>query len=299
MDRLQTMSVFVTVAEESGFAAAARRLNMSPPSVTRAVSDLEARLGVRLLHRTTRSVSLTEEGERYLSDCRRILSDLAEADRHAAGVHAAPSGNVSVTGSVMFGRMMITPILLELQDRFPEISISTLFLDRIVHMIDEGIDVAVRIAELPDSSLSAIRVGRVRRVLCASPGYLASHGRPRLPQDLTRHEIICFDQEAQRREWVFHQKSGLYHFKVKSRLQFNLADPAIVAAIAGRGITRVLSYMIAPHLESGALEIVLEAFEPPPVPVHVVHKETGGTTARVRAVVDFLAEHLRGNPVLG
>ena len=141
MDRLQTMSVFVAVAEEAGFAPAARRLNMSPPSVTRAVSELEARLGCRLLHRTTRSVQLTEAGHRYHADCRRILSEIQEADRHAAGIHASPSGTVSVTASVLFGRIVVMPALLDLLERYPELSVSTLFVDRMVHMIDEGIDV--------------------------------------------------------------------------------------------------------------------------------------------------------------
>lgn len=298
MDHLKTMSVFVTVADEAGFAAASRRLNMSPPSVTRAVSDLEERTGARLLHRTTRSVTLTEAGERYLADCRRILAEIDEANRHAAGAHAAPRGLVTVTGSVMFGRMVLPPILFDLQEQYPEISISALFLDRVVHLIDEGIDIAIRIAELPDSSLAATRVGAVRRVLCASPGYLAAHGRPRIPQDLSRHSIIEFSHETPRGEWVFHGESGAKSHKVVSRLKFNIADPAIAAAVSGRGITRVLSYMVAPYLESGRLEIVLEDFEPPPVPVHIVHKEAGHTSARVRAVVDFLVEHLRANPAL-
>lgn len=298
MDRLQTMSVFVTVAEEAGFAAAARRLNMSPPSVTRAIGDLEARLGARLLHRTTRSVTLTEAGERYLADCRHILSEIEEADRHAAGVHAAPSGTVRVTGSVVFGRVVLTPILLEVQDHYPEISISTLFVDRLVHLIDEGMDIAIRIAELPDSSLTAIRVGEVRRVLCAAPSYLAAKGRPRKPQDLSNHDLVEFSHEAPRGEWTFQVAGKAKSFKVNTRMRFNIADPAIAAAVSGRGITRVLSYMVAPHVASGDLEIVLPDYEPPPVPVHVVHKEAGQTSARVRAVVDFLVEKLRRNPTL-
>ena len=298
MDRLQTMSVFVTVAEEAGFARAARRLNMSPPSVTRAVTDLEARLGARLLHRTTRSVTLTDAGERYLADCRRLLTEIEEADLHATGVHAAPRGMVTVTGSVMFGRLIVTPILLDLQARFPEISISALFVDRVVHLIEEGIDVAVRIAEMPSSSLTAIRVGSVRRVLCASPDYLAAHGHPGTPQELCKHQIVNFAHETPRGEWLFHQNGKVKSFKVLSRLNFNVADAAITAAVAGYGITRVLSYQITPQVESSALEIVLEDCEPPPVPIHVVHKEPGQTSARVRAVVDHLVHHLRTNPVL-
>ena len=299
MDRLRTMSVFVAVAEEAGFAPAARRLNMSPPSVTRAVSDLEARLGARLLHRTTRSVKLTEAGHRYLADCRRILTEIEEADRHAAGLHAAPSGTVSVTASVVFGRVVLTPILLDLLDRYPDLSVSTLFVDRVVHLIDEGIDVAVRIAELPDSSLTAVRVGSVRRVLCASPAYLAARGRPRTPSDLSGHEIVGFVPMTPGGEWAFHHNGKSHGFRVAPRVSFNVADAAIAAVASGRGITRVLSYMVASHVESGALEIVLEDYEPPAVPIHVVHKEAGRTTARVRAVVDFFVEGLRGNPTLG
>jgi DNA-binding transcriptional LysR family regulator len=298
MDRLRTMAVFVGVAEEAGFAPAARRLNMSPPSVTRAVSELEARLGCRLLHRTTRSVRLTEAGERYLADCRRILSEIEEADRHAAGVHAAPSGMVSVTASVMFGRVVLAPILLDLLDRYPDISVTTLFVDRVVHLMDEGIDVAVRIAELPDSSLTAVRVGSVRRVLCASPGYLAAQGRPRIPSELVDHVITNFVNMTPGGEWDLEKDGKPYSYRPSSRLLLNTADAAIAAAVAGRGITRVLSYMIAPYLESGVLEIVLEDYEPRPVPIHVLHKEPGQTSARVRAVVDHVVQHLQRSPPL-
>lgn len=298
MDRLQTMAVFIAVAEEAGFAAAARRMNMSPPSVTRAIGELEARLGARLLHRTTRAVRLTDAGERYVTDCRRILSEVEEADQHAAGVHAAPSGAVSLTGSALFGRIVLTPILLEILDRYPDITISTLFVDRVVNLVDEGIDIAVRIADLPDSSLAAIRVGSVRRVLCASPDYLAAAGYPQSPRDLAAHQTIDFTNIMGRGEWAFAQDGTSFSFKTRSRLQANSADVAIAAAVAGRGITRVLSYMVAPQLERGELEIVLPGFTPPVVPVHVVHKEQGQTSGRVRAVVDLLAEQLKKAPTI-
>jgi DNA-binding transcriptional LysR family regulator len=298
MDRLQTMAVFIAVAEEAGFAAAARRMNMSPPSVTRAVGELEARLGARLLHRTTRTVRLTDAGERYVADCRRIISEVAEADRHAAGVHAAPSGAVTLTGSALFGRIVLTPILLEILDRYPEITINTLFVDRVVNLVDEGIDIAVRIAELPDSTLAAVRVGSVRRVLCASPDYLAAAGYPKSPRDLAGHETIDFTNIMSRGEWAFVQDDRTYNYKTRSRLQANSADVAIAAAVAGRGVTRVLSYMIAPQLARGELEIVLPAFTPPAVPVHVVHKEQGQTSGRVRAIVDLLADKLKRTPAL-
>lgn len=296
MDRLRTMSVFVSVAEQSGFAAAARQLNMSPPSVTRAISGLENRLGARLFHRTTRSVTLTESGERYLADCRRILNEIEEADRQATGAHGAPRGAVTVTASVLFGRQVLTPVLLDMQAKYPEISVSSLFVDRIVHLVDEGVDVAIRIAELPDSSLSAVRVGAVGRSLCASPAYVAKHGMPESPRDLARHELIDFTHEAPHGEWAFRTPTGTRSVKVRSRLRFNVADAAIEAAEAGAGITRVRSYMIGPQLEAGTLVKLLEAYEPPAVPVQVVHKETGQTSARVRAVVDFLVAALRRDP---
>lgn len=298
MDRLQTIEVFVAVAEEGGFARAARRLSMSPPAVTRAVSQLEARLGCRLLHRTTRSLRLSEAGQRYLVDCRRILAEIEEAERHAAGIHAAPRGMVSVTASVMFGRIVLAPVLHDLLDRYPEISVSAVFVDRVVHLMDEGIDVAVRIAELPDSTLSASRIGSVRRVLCASPDYIAAHGRPRVPADLAGHELINFSTMAPGGEWAFQSNGKTLSIQPHSRLLLNTADVAIAAALAGRGITRVLSYMIAPQVKQGILQILLEDYEPPAVPIHIVHKEPGRTSARVRAVVDHLVQRLRRDPAL-
>ncbi len=298
MDRLQTMSVFVRVAEEGGFAAAARRLNISPPSATRAVSELEARLGARLLHRTTRSLQLTEAGQRYLADCRRILSEVAEADRHAAGVHATPSGRVSMSASVLFGRMVVAPILLDVLEDYPQISISATFVDRVIHLMEDGIDIAVRIAELPDSSLPAVRVGSVRRVLCAAPDYLAARGRPLVPADLLGHATIDLVNFSPGGEWTFAGGAAGERVRLRSRFLVNNADTAIAAVVAGRGITRVLSYMVTPQLQAGALELLLEDFEPPAVPVHVLHKEPGQTSARVRAIVDYLVARLRTDPTL-
>lgn len=298
MDHLKALSTFVAVAEDAGFAPAGRRLGLSPPTVTRAISELEARLGARLLHRTTRSVTLTEAGVRYLEDSKRILAEIEDADRQAAGIHAEPSGLVTVTGSVLFGRMVVAPALMDLLDKYQNLSVTSIFVDRVVHVVDEGIDVAVRIAELPDSSLAAVRVGSVRRVLCASPAYLERRGRPSTLSDLNDHEVVMFSSMVPTREWVFSHTGKTRRYIPKYRLATNTADVAINAALAGRGITRVLSYMIADHVARGTLEIVLEDYEPPSVPVHVVHKELGRTSARVRAVVDHLVEALRQNRVL-
>ncbi len=292
------MSAFVTVADEGGFAPAARKLKLSPPSVTRAISELEARLGARLLHRTTRSLRLTEAGARYLADCRRILSEIEEADRHAASLHREPSGLVSVSAPVLFGRMHVAPLLLQLLERYPGLRVSAVFVDRVVHLLEEGIDIAVRVAELPDSSLSAVRVGRLRRVLCAAPGYLEEHGWPCSPADLAAHRTVSFAGGMPADDWTFGQGAETQRVRPDSRFTVNNADAAIAAAAAGHGITRVLSYMIAPEVQAGRLEVLLENFEPPAVPVHVLHKEAGQTSARVRAAVDHLVEWLRQDPAL-
>lgn len=298
MDHLQSLSIFTTVADKEGFAAAARALGLSPPVVTRAVQALEDRVGVRLFDRTTRSVSLTETGRGYYADCQRILTDLAEAERRAAGLHSAPQGRVMVTASSLFGRKIVAPALLGLLDIHPQISLSTLFVDRVTHLQDEGIDVAVRIAQLPDSSLMAVRVGAVRRVLVASPAYLDRMGRPETPEDLSGHDLIHFSSSMDASGWSLRRDGKTTQVKVASRLQTNTADVAIAAACAGRGITRVLSYQAADEVAAGRLEPVMTAFNLPDVPVHVVHKEAHHVSARVRAVVDHLVGELRGLPVL-
>ncbi|WP_437672864.1 LysR family transcriptional regulator [Sorangium sp. So ce131] len=299
MDRLETMRVFVAVAEEEGFAPAARRLRMSPPAVTRAVSALEERIGTRLLHRTTRIVRLTEAGARFLADCKRILGEIEEAEASAAGSHAELRGQLAVTAPVMFGRMFVAPVLFDFLSRHPGVSARTLLVDRVVDLLEEGLDVAVRIAHLPDSSLSAIRVGAVRRVVCASPGYLAARGAPRTPADLARFDTISFSLAGSPVEWVFGSGAKVERIDPPSQLVVNTVDVGIAAALAGRGLVRVLSYQIGPELSDGRLEIVLSEFEPPPVPIHVVHPEGRRAAARVRAFVDFLVERLRSEPWLG
>ncbi|WP_434042863.1 MULTISPECIES: LysR family transcriptional regulator [Sorangium] len=293
MDRLDTLRVFIAVAEEEGFAPAARRLSMSPPAVTRAIAALEERIGTRLLHRTTRIVRLTEAGARFLTDCKRILGEIEEAEASAAGSHAELRGQIGVTAPVMFGRMFVAPVVLDFLARHPRVSARTLLVDRVVDMLDEGLDVAVRIAHLPDSSLTAIRVGSVRLVVCASPDYLAARGAPETPADLAQLDTIAFSQAASPAEWAFSSGARVEKVLPPSQLLVNTADVAIAAAVAGRGLARVLSYQVGPELRAGRLRIVLPAFEPPPVPVHVVHPEGPRAAARVRAFVDFLVERLR------
>jgi DNA-binding transcriptional LysR family regulator len=289
VDRFHLMSVFVAVAEEQGFAAAARRLYLSPPAVTRAVASLEEQLSVKLLNRTTRYVRATEAGQRYLEDSRRILAEVNAADEAAAGINAEPRGHLSVTAPVMFGRMFVMPGIVEYLESYPGTEVSAIFLDRIVSMLEEGIDVGIRIGELPDSSLRALRVGSVRLVLCASPDYLESHSLPRQPKDLLDHSIIASSAGSGVVDWRFESAS----LRIQPRLTVTTNDAAIEAAREGFGITRLLSYQVAPQLATGELKIVLSEFEPPALPIHIVHREGRYASARIRAFVDLIAKRLR------
>jgi DNA-binding transcriptional LysR family regulator len=283
-DRLRQMEVFVAVAEASGFAPAARRLGMSPPAVTRAIAALETSLGTRLLRRTTRIVRLTEAGTSYLQDCRRILSEVEQAAARAAGVRGGVRGAVTVTAPVMFGRMHVLPVLLDFLDAHPEVVAKALLLDRIVDLIEEGVDVAVRIAELPDSSLKAVRIGQIRRVICASPAFLAAHGVPRTPSDLIELEAVLVASGEGPAPWMF----GGRAVRPRGRLTVNSIEAAIEAALAGRGLVRAASYQIAHALQSGALVVVLEDHEPVTLPIHLVYDSS--LRGAGRAFVDFAVE---------
>lgn len=296
MDRLQAMGVFVKVAETGGFAEAARRLALSPPAVTRAVASLEETIGARLLTRTTRHVKLTDVGSRYLEDCRRILAEVSEAEASAAGSYARPTGILSVTAPILFGRLYVLPVLTSYLAAHPTVDGRALYFDRVVNIVDEGIDVAVRIGALADSGLTAIRCGSVRRVVCAAPSYLAAHGRPRTPADLTRHRIVAVAHSGVS-EWRFGHDQGII-VTVKPRLACNVNESAIAAAIDGWGMTRVLSYQVAEALRDGRLETVLEEFEPEPLPIHIVHVEGRAASARVRSFVGHAVAQLRANPLL-
>lgn len=294
MDRWQAMRVFVKVAETKGFAEAARRLHMSPPAVTRAIATLEETIGARLLVRTTRSVTLTDAGARFFEDCSRILADLAEAEASAAGSFATPSGTLTITASVMFGHQYILPIIIDYLAAYPQVSIRTLFVDRVVNLVDEGVDLAVRIGNLPNSGFSALRVGAVRRVVCGSPGYFEKNGEPATPSDLADHSVIAATSAWASTEWRFGQdQKTIVH--VHPRLYCNTNDAALQAAIDGFGLTRVLSYQAAPSLASGALRTVLAAYEEHPLPVHIVHPEGRHAPAKVRTFIDFAAERLRAD----
>jgi DNA-binding transcriptional LysR family regulator len=298
MDRLHAMAVYVAVAETESFAGAARKLGMSPPSVTRAVALLEKRLGVKLLTRTTRFVRTTDAGESYLEHARRVIAEADEADEAVAGVHAEPRGHVSVTAPVLFGRMFVTPCIVEYLERFPDTSVTAVLLDRVVSLLEEGIDVGVRIGELPDSTMRATRVGYVRRVVCASPGYLKAHGTPRAPADLSEHTIIAARAVTATMDWKFNADKKATSVRVRPRLTVTNNEAAIVAAVRGFGVTRLLSYQIAPHLAAGELRVVLQEYETARLPIHVLHSEGRQASAKVRTFVDALVERLRADRAL-
>lgn len=293
MNRFHEMTVFLAVAEAGSFAAAARRLEMSAPTVTRSVAALEHRLGVLLLVRTTRSLRLTEAGERYAADCRRILDDVEQADDAAAGVMGAPRGALSITAPAFFGELHVMPAVLGYLRAHREVSVRTLLVDRVVNLLDEGVDVAVRIGALPDSSLTAVPVGQVRRVVCAAPGFLRQHGEPKDLVALPRFCTITAAMEGRGTQWRFQQDGQVRRLSVDSQLTVTSFQAAVLAACEEWGLTQVVSYQVARHLASGALQVVLRDFELPPMPVHVVYPEGRKSSAKVRSFVDFCVDALR------
>ncbi|MFE1599819.1 LysR family transcriptional regulator [Methylobacterium sp. ID0610] len=295
MDRWQAMRIFAKVAETASFTETARLMHMSPPAVTRAVAALEDTIGARLFVRTTRSVKLTEAGGRYYEDCRRILADIVEAEAAAAGSYATPSGTLALTASVLFGQMHVLPIVTDYLDTYPTMAARTLFVDRPVNIVEEGIDVAIRIGHLSDSGFTAARVGSVRRVICGSPAYFERHGVPTTPADLKDHRIAVSTGAWASPEWRFGRDERV---TIRPVLQSNTNEAPIAAALAGWGLTRVLHYQIGPALIEGRLQIVLADHEEPPLPIHVLYPEGRHAPAKVRTFVDLAVSRLRANRLL-
>lgn len=304
MDKLEGMRIFVAVADARGFAPAARGLGLSPPAVTRAIAALEARVGAQLLRRSTRSVALTEAGARFHADCKRILAEVDEAEASASGAHSVPQGLLSITAPVMFGRLHVAPVLLDFLAQQPQLKARCYFSDQIVHLLDEGFDVAVRIAHLPDSGLTAVRAGHVRRVVVASPQYLAEHGVPRTPADLAQHRGVGFSQHGSvSAAWVFYppdsgNPSPGETAHPQMQMVTNAGEMSIAAALAGHGLARALSYQVVGEVLAGRLQVVMADHEPPPIPVQLVYAEGRKVSAKVRRFVDFALERLREQPVL-
>lgn len=293
MDRFRELSIFVAVAEEGAFNAAARRLNLTPPVVTRLVTALETRLGVRLLTRTTRKVALTEAGARLLADAARVLGELDDIEAIAAGAHQTPRGLLRITAPVMFGQIYVLPVLRDFLDDYPEVTSSTLFVDRVVDLIDEGHDVALRIGDLPDSTLTATRVGTVRRITVAAPRYITKNGAPESPDELAGHRVIQPAGLEEAAQWPFVVDGKTRLARLMPHLSVNTVTAAIDSAIAGWGITRALSYQVADAIADGRLVEILRDHDDRELPIHLVHHEGRLSAAKTRVFIDFAAQRLR------
>ncbi|MFC2254828.1 LysR substrate-binding domain-containing protein [Labrys portucalensis] len=293
MDRLGAMAILLKVVETGSLSAAAKLLGVPLATVSRRIAELEAHLDTRILNRTSRRLSLTEAGRLYVEASRRILEQVEEAERSAMGVYKDPKGQLTVTAPVVFGRTHMIPIIAKFLEQYPEIDVKLVLADRLLDLLEADVDVALRIGELDDSSLIALRVGSVRRVTCASPTYLATHGRPQEPQDLKRHTCVTFDNLASPGAWRFSSPSGDVQVPVRSRLTVTTAEAAVDGAVAGLGFTRLLSYQIAHEKRAGRLEVVLAQYELPAWPVSLVHAGQQLPPKKLRAFLDFAAPRLR------
>jgi len=296
MDRIEAMQVFVAALDEGSLAGAGRRLGRSPAAVSRAIAFLEHHVGAELLYRNTRSLKLSEAGEPYAAACRRILADLDEADLSAAGAHTAPRGTLTLTAPPISGEEILRPIIDGYLDAYPGVAVNLILLDRNANLVEEGVDIALRVAELPDSSMVAVRVGGdVKRVVVASPRYLAAHPRITEPADLAKHQIVTTTHFGHD-NWVFPPATAggiprSVHFK--PRLVVNSVRGALASAVDGHGVTRLYTYHVAERVQDGSLEILLRSAEPAALPVHLVAPQGRMSVPKVRAFVDFAAPRLR------
>ncbi len=288
MDRIETMQAFVTVADHKGFAPAARKLGLSASAVTRMVAALEERVGARLLQRTTRSVMLTDAGERFLERARRILADVEEAEGAVQAERTQPTGRLVVSAPLGFGRRHVTPLMSTYLKRYPDVAGDLRLSDRMVNLVEEGVDIAVRIGHLPDSSLVARAVGDMRRMVVASPDYLATHGEPQHPSEIAAHRTVHFGALSAAPDWRFVEDGREVRVACAPRFTTNSADAAIFHAEQGGGLTRVLAYQAAEGLASGRLKAVLTDYEIAPLPIHLVYPTSRLLSAKVRAFVDLV-----------
>lgn len=298
MDQFEVIRTFVAVADKGSFVEAARRLRVSATAASRSVAMLEKSLGTALLSRTTRSVRLTEAGALYLERCRTVLADLEDAALALRGDGATPGGTLVIAAPVMFGRVHILPIATRLLQDFPGLKVEMTLVDRIVRLVDEGIDIAVRIGDLSDSSLHALKVAEVRRILVASPDYLATHGRPANVPALHQHALISFTELERAHDWRF-GPAGKPAIRIEPRLTVNTADAAIAAAAAGAGIARVLSYQAMAALTAGQVVTLLDDEAPPPVPVHLVYQANRVASVNVRAFIEAARLRFAGLDLMG
>ena len=297
MDKLQMLEVFVAVAEAESFAGGARAMGISAPSATRGINELEDRLGARLFTRTTRVVRLTDVGRTYLEDVRGILADLEAANDTVSGAVGQPKGILRLTSPVEFGRIYVAPIMAEFLDLYPEVTATMLMVDRVVNLAEEGLDVGIRIGPLTASGLMAVKVGRVRRVICGSPEYFEKHGLPQTPEDLARHRIVAAATVTPSDDWRFGKAQDRV-VKIHPRLSVTSVATATSLARSGWGLTRALSYQVGPDLQSGTLQTVLEDYEPEHLPVHLVHYEGRRVSVKIRRFLDLARDRLRQSPAL-
>jgi DNA-binding transcriptional LysR family regulator len=290
MDRFDAMQAFVTVADLKGFAPAARKLGLSASAVTRMVAALEEHVGARLLQRTTRSVMLTDIGARFLERARRILADIEEAEGSAQAERTQPTGRLVISAPLGFGRRHVSPLLSTYLKRYPDVSAELRLSDRMINLVEEGVDAAVRIGHLADSSLVARAVGDMRRMVVASPDYLAQHGEPAAPAQLAAHQTVHFGALSVAPDWRFVEAGREVRVTCSPRFTSNSADAAIWQAEQGIGLTRVLAYQAAEAIAAGRLKVVLAAFEPPPLPIHIIYPTTRLLSAKVRTFVDLALE---------
>jgi DNA-binding transcriptional LysR family regulator len=295
MDRFEAMTMLLTVVEKGSLSAASRSLGVPVPTLSRKITDLEAVLSTRLLIRTTRKLTLTDAGLTYVGAARRILEQVEEAEREAAGEFTAPKGELIVTAPMAFGRIYVLPVVTDFLALFPEISVRLLLTDRSLQLVDEHVDLAIRVGKLPDSAMIATRVGSMRMVVCASPALLAGHGVPSTPEDLLRLPCLAFNWLASSATWQFRSSpaGAAVEISVAPRLSVSTAEAAVEAAIRNVGVTRLFHYQAADAIEAGALQIVLEDFELEPAPIHLVHAARGQMPLKMRRFLDFATPKLR------
>lgn len=297
MDRLDSMEAFVRVAESHGFSEAARRLNLSKSVISRQVSALEAQLGARLFHRTTRSLSLTEIGQAYYERCARILAEIEEANLSVSSLQAVPRGKLRINAPMSFGVLHLAPLLPAFLERYPEIEIDMAMNDRFVSLVDEGFDVAVRIGRLEDSSLIARYLAPARRAVCASPAYLKAHGTPLAPMDLDAHCCLTYSNRATPDEWSFQAADGRrWSIEVRGRLRVNNGDTLREAALAGVGVVVLPTFIVGRDLQAGTLVPLLSDYVPQDLAIHAVYPHNRHLSPKVRAFIDFLVERIGSRP---
>src|SRR5882672_4461401 len=290
MDRIDAMQAFVAVADQQGFAPAARKLGLSPSGVTRLIAALEDRLGARLLQRTTRQVALTDAGSRYLERARRILADVEEAEDAVEGESTRPEGQLVISAPVGFGRLHVSPIVSAYLKRYRDVGVDLRLSDRMVNLVEDGVDLAVRIGHLPHSALVARHVGEMRRVVVASHGYLWARGEPRRPQEISAHDTIQFGAMMAALDWRFVEDGREIRVASTPRFATNSSDAAIQYAEQDGGLTRVMAYQAAEALKAGRLKIVLVGFEQPPMPIHILYPTSRLLSAKVRTFIDLVTE---------